>query len=391
MVRRVKIAMVSPGLPPEGGGIGAYTDKTSRVLAARGHDVHVLIPGTSQLTTETIDGVQLHRVPNPSIRPTVLARAWAVRRTLVRLGPFDVVQACEWEARAWWYSLRPQAPLVTRLATPHSVVDQQNEAPRARRLHAAFGRWLERDQTRRSARVVCPSRTLAREVGGRWGIDPDTISIVPNGIHLPRSEVGRPPAELRGFDYVLYFGRLERRKGVDTWIEALPQVLETYPTLHAVFVGEDLGMAGRPFEEYARERCARDWPRLHFLPAMSHPRLFPIVAGSRMVVMPSRFESLANACLEAMALGRPVVATTGTGLAEMITDSVDGFLVPAGDASALAVKACAALADDRLLLRIGRAARRRVADFDLEAMVDRLLEVYAEILQPRAVPTAMVA
>jgi len=109
------------------------------------------------------------------------------------------------------------------------------------------------------------------------------------------------------------------------------------------------------------------------------------------VVMPSRFESLANACLEAMALGRPVVGTTGTGLAEMITDSVDGFLVPAGDASALAATARAALADDHLLSRIGRAARRRAADFDLEAMVDRLLEVYAEVLQPSAVPSAMLA
>jgi glycosyltransferase involved in cell wall biosynthesis len=387
----MRIAMVSPGLPPEGGGIGAYTDKTSRVLAARGHAVHVLIPGTSRLTTEVIDGVQLHRVPTASFRPSVLARAWAVSRTLRRLGPFDIVQACEWDAQAWWYSLHPQAPLVTRLATPRFVVDQQDEAPWSQRVHLSFRRWLERDQTRRSARVICPSRTLARAVGRRWGFDPDVVTIVPTGIHLPRAGIGRPPEELRGLDYVLYFGRLEPRKGVDTWIEALPQVLESNPMLHAVFVGEDLGMAGRSFEDYARERCSRDVARLHFLPAMSHARLFPIVAGSRLVVMPSRFESLANACLEAMALGRPVVGTTGTGLAEMITDSVDGFLVPAGDASALAATARAALADDHLLSRIGRAARRRAADFDLEAMVDRLLEVYAEVLQPSAVPSAMLA
>jgi glycogen(starch) synthase len=388
----MKIAMVSPGLPPEGGGIGAYTEKTSRALAARGHEVHVLIPGTSRLSTEIIDGVQLHRVPHSSVRPSVLARAWAVDRALRRLGPLDIVQACEWDAQAWWYSLHPQAPLVTRLATPRFVVDQQDEVPRSQRVHLSFRRWLERDQTRRSARVICPSRTLAREVGRRWGFDPDTVSIVPTGISLRRADVGSPPQELRNLDYVLYFGRLEPRKGIDTWIEALPQVLESNPMLHAVFVGEDLGMTGRSFEDYARWRCSRDLTRLHFLPAMPHARLFPIVAGSRLVVMPSRFESLANACLEAMALGRPVIATTGTGLAEMITDSVDGFLVPVGDASGLAATVCAALADDHLLSRIGRAARRRAADFDLETMVGRLLAVYEEILQqPRAVPTAMIA
>jgi glycosyltransferase involved in cell wall biosynthesis len=254
-----------------------------------------------------------------------------------------------------------------------------------------LGRWLEHDQTRRSTRVISPSRTLAREVGARWGIDPETISIVPTGIHLPRADVGSVPAEFQGLDYVLYFGRLERRKGVDTWIEALPEVLAGNPSLHAVFVGEDLGMAGRPFEEYARERCSRHWSRLHFLPSMAQARLFPIVAGSRLVVMPSRFESLANACLEAMALGRPVLATTGTGLAEMITDSIDGLLVSPEDPSALAARACAALADDGLLSRIGRAARKRAADFDLETMVGHLVEVYAEILRRDPLPTTTTA
>ena len=384
--------MVSPGMPPEGGGIGAYTDKTARALAARGHEVHVLIPGESRLTTEIVDGVQLHRVPAASFRPSVLARAWAVNRTLRRLGPFDIVQACEWDAQAWWYARRQQAPLVTRLATPRFVIDEQGETSWSQRAHLWLRRWLERDQTRRSARVICPSRTLAREVGRRWDFDPDTVTIVPTGIHLSRTGLGSPPEELRDVDYVLYFGRLEPRKGVDTWIEALPRVLESNPTLHAVFVGEDLGMGGRSFEDHARERCAHDMARLHFLPALSHPRLFPIVAGARLVVMPSRFESLANACLEAMALGRPVIATTGTGRAEMITDSVDGFLIAPGDAAALEAVACAALADDQLLTRIGRAARRRAADFDLDAMVGRLLGVYEEILElPREVPTAVIA
>jgi glycosyltransferase involved in cell wall biosynthesis len=281
---------------------------------------------------------------------------------------------------------------VTRLATPRYIVDQQNHTPRAQRRHLALRRWLERDQTRRSARVICPSRTLAGEVARRWGFDADAVTIVPTGIQLPRLVVGGPPEELRGINYILFFGRLEPRKGVDTWIEALPRVLESNPTLHAVFVGEDLGMGGRSFEDHARERCARDMARLHFLPALPHPRLFPIVAGARLVVMPSRFESLANACLEAMALSRPVIATTGTGLAEMITDSVDGFLIAPGDAAALEAAACAALADDQLLTRIGRAARRRAADFDLDAMVGRLLGVYEEILAlPREVTTAVIA
>jgi glycosyltransferase involved in cell wall biosynthesis len=109
-----------------------------------------------------------------------------------------------------------------------------------------------------------------------------------------------------------------------------------------------------------------------------------------MVVMPSRFESFANACLEAMALGRPVVGTTGTGLAEMITDSVDGFLVPPGDAPALAAKVRTAVADDALLSRVRQAAQHRASDFDLDRMVDQLVHVYEEILGRHTLaPTAI--
>jgi glycosyltransferase involved in cell wall biosynthesis len=100
--------------------------------------------------------------------------------------------------------------------------------------------------------------------------------------------------------------------------------------------------------------------------------------------MPSHWESLANACLEAMALGRAVVATTGSGFDEVITDLVDGFLVPLGDAAALSARVSAVAGDELLLARVGCAAKRRAEDYDLDAMVDRLLVVYAEILAERS-------
>jgi glycosyltransferase involved in cell wall biosynthesis len=376
--------MVSPGPPPAGGGIGAYTEKTSRTLAAMGHEVHVLIPGTSQLATEIVDGVRLHRVPTGRIRPQALARSLAVNRALRRLGRLDIVQACEWEGEAWWYSLHPGASLVTRLATPHFVVEDQEQMPRLRRWRTFVRRWLERSQTRRSARVISPSTTLAGEVARRWRLRPESITIVPTGIRRPRAADGSLPEDLRQLEYVLYFGRLERRKGVDTWIDALPEVLASRPSLHAVFVGDDGGMQGRLFIEIARERCGEYWPRLHFLPEMPQARLFPIVAAARMVVMPSRSESLANACLEAMALGRPVVATRGTGLSELITDGVDGFLVPPGDVAALAATVRTAVSDDALLARVRQAARRRAGDFDLDRMVDKLVRVYEDVVDRRA-------
>jgi glycosyltransferase involved in cell wall biosynthesis len=86
-----------------------------------------------------------------------------------------------------------------------------------------------------------------------------------------------------------------------------------------------------------------------------------------------------------MALGRPVVATHRTGLSELITDGVDGFLIDPGDAAALATTVRTAVADEALLARVGLAARRRAGDFDLDKMVDRLVNVYADVLDGRGV------
>lgn len=382
----LRIAMVSPGLPPEGGGIGTYTDKTSRALAARGHDVHVLVPGVPRLRSEIVDAVAIHRIPTPNAQPRVLARSWAVGRALRRLGPFDIVQASEWGAEAWWYALAGRTPLVTRLATPHFLIEDLNQVSWRQRRRQSASRWLERSQVRRSERVISPSGVLADRVARRWRLHRGSIAVVPTGISPPNGEQGSVPPELASVEYVLYFGRLEQRKGADTWIEALPAVLRDLPRIHAVFVGEDMGMRGRSFQDQARESYPEAAGRLHFLATMSQTRLFPIVAAARLVVMPSHWESLANACLEAMALGRPVVATTGSGFDEVITDSVDGFLVPPGNAPALAARVAGVLHDELLLTRIGRAARRRAEDYDLEAMVDRLLEVYREVLAQRGRP-----
>lgn len=373
--------MVSPGLPPGGGGIGAYTDKTSRALARRGHEVHVLIPGAAD-GVETTEGVRVHTVATPRVRPWVLARTFAVASALRRLGPVDIVQACEWGGEAWWYSLRPSAPLITRLATPHFVIERLNDVPRRQRVRQVFSRVLERSQARRSARVISPSHVLAAEVARSWNIPVQDITVVPTGIHTPVLRESVPPA-LRDLRYVLYFGRLEQRKGVDTWIDALPDVLGADPSLHAVFVGEDLGFHGESFQSYAATRCAGLSGRLHFLAPISQTQLFPIVADARLVVMPSHWESLANALLEAMALGRVVVACSGSGFDEVITHGVDGFLIPPGDAAALGRAVRAALADETSLANIGSAAQARARHYDLELMVDRLLAVYSGMTHHR--------
>jgi len=316
------------------------------------------------------------------LRPAVLARSLAVARALRRLGPFDIVQACEWGGEAAVYSLHPRAPLVTRLATPHFIVERLNGTGRAQRRRQFAGRMLERLQTRRSSAVISPTGVLADEVAKRWRVDRSAITVIPTGVGPLRVGAAALPDDLAIRTYVLYFGRLEQRKGLEAWIDALPVVLAAHPDMLAVFVGEDAGIRGRPVRAMAHERCGELAGRLRFYDQRPQPDLFAIVARAALVVVPSLWENLANTCLEAISLGRPVVATSGSGFEDVITHGVDGLLVAPGDSEALADAVVQALGDGAQLRRIGEAARLRAAEFDMGGMLDRLLNVYRTVLGP---------
>lgn len=376
--------MVTREFPPNAGGIGSYTEKTARALSAAGVEVHVITEAADESPGTTVSGrLHVHRLAPSRLRPRELRhlhRALMVALAIRRLGHFDVVQACEWEGEASIFASLPTAPLLTRIATPRYLVDELNDAPsRARRRQALVGA-LERWQTRHSSHVFAPSKAMANEVAREWRLDARAISIVPTGIERFEPDPARLPDAVRGLRFVLFFGRMERRKGVDVWLDALPAVLARHPDVVAVFAGRDIyADSGRPFSEIARERVPAIVDRLIILPHLPHGELLPLISSADMVVLPSRWENLANACLEAMSLGKVVVATTGCAFEEMIDDGVDGFLVPPGEVEPLARTVANALDDRDRLRAMGSAAARRAATFDLGKMVEQLLELYGTV------------
>jgi glycosyltransferase involved in cell wall biosynthesis len=107
----------------------------------------------------------------------------------------------------------------------------------------------------------------------------------------------------------------------------------------------------------------------------------PRVANSFDVfVLPSRYEGLAIALLEAMALGRPPVVTAVGGLSELVQDGTNGLVVPPSDPEALAEAIVTLLLDADLRKRLGEAAHQRAAQFDIRKAVGRVEQVYQELL-----------
>lgn len=387
----MKLALISREYPPapQAGGIATYTEKTARALAAAGHEVHVIAEAQPEAPAGTVlsAGVTVHRLAPRQVRPRearVLLRALDVDRALHRLGRVDLVQCCEWEGEAALFALHPAAPLVTRLATPRYLVDRINGIPPRERRRALLVDALERLQARHSARVICPSRALAGIVARDWHLSLDGVTIVPTGIDVEAAAKVRPlPPPCGEAPYLFYFGRLEARKGTQDLLDALPGLLERHRYLHAVFCGEDLGLDGETFADYGRRRCGEHARRLHFMGRRSHTEVQGLLRGARVVALPSRWESLANAGLEAMAMGQAIVTTSGSGFAEIIRDGEEGLLVPPGEPAALASAIDRLLGDQALAARLAAGARRRARSYDLPRMAELLEQVLGEVARAR--------
>jgi glycosyltransferase involved in cell wall biosynthesis len=110
----------------------------------------------------------------------------------------------------------------------------------------------------------------------------------------------------------------------------------------------------------------------------------PFLAAADVFVLPSRWEGLPIALLEAMSLGLPIVATRVEGVDEAVLDHVHGLLVPVGDAAALSEAILQLLRDPQMSCELGGAAKRRVVDsYSIDRMGERYLSLMETILAGR--------
>jgi glycosyltransferase involved in cell wall biosynthesis len=377
----MRIAFVTPEFVTEeyfSGGLANYLNRFTAALTDLGHEVHVIVRSATRDETVDHGGVTVHRVRAslPKLWTRALVRlaprdaerclrfgiaAWRRLEEIHRLAPIDVVQLTNLQACGLFIAAFSRVPHVTRLSSLQR--SWRKAAATERTMGVIVTEWLEILQLRLSRHLIAPSSTLATEVTSLAGVG--TIEVVRSPAFVETGDVddGLFRAHLAESSYLLFVGRLERHKGVQVLADALPSVLDAIPELEMVFVGRDASSEWGPsMAQHVRERCARFASRVHIFGETTHEQLYPIISGARLVVLPSLVDNLPNTLLEAMSLGRPVIGTLGTSFDEVIQDGRSGFLVPPGNAEALANKIREAWHHPDLA-GIGRAARLAVEPF----------------------------
>ena len=249
-------------------------------------------------------------------------------------------------------------------------------------LRSVFDRFLGPKPFRASSLVIALSTPELEWM--RPLIPPTTRAVViPAGIELADFEgegdgvAFRQRHHLHG-RVLLYTGRLAMNKHLESVIRLLPELVKEFPDLTFAAVGEDHGQLAAWRELSHKLGVER---HVFFLGHLSRGELVEAYRACDAYVLPSDYESFGIVLLEAMACGKPVVATRVGGTSDIVTDRETGLLVPFGDDAALKQALLSVLGDEALRRALGQRARNAVGErFNWDSIVTRIEAEYAALL-----------
>ena len=295
--------------------------------------------------------------------------AAATARVVRRVRP-SLVHAHSSKAGALARIARPAFARTPLVYTPHGYAFAgyfESEAERAR------FRVAERALAPLASIVLCVCEA-ERRLAAQVGIERRT-RMVHNGVPEPTPAPPHPALEAlsRRGPVVGVLTLLRRGKGIETLVDALPNLLDAHPDASVVVAGE--GIDREPLEARARSRGVAD--ALHLIGATDGP--MPLLSAADVFVSASWAESFPYNVLEAMAAAVPVVATDVGGTREAIEHGLSGLLVPPRDPGALGRAIIDLLSDRERAARLAVEARARQQSlFTVDRMIDRTLQVYEE-------------
>lgn len=386
MDRRIRVAMLIQRYHPYVGGAERQLRSLAPVLQESGVDLQVFTRRyDGSPAFELIDGVPVHRIAAPPPKPAAsLFFTGLTLRELRKWRP-DVIHA------HGLFSATTTALLArSMLGTPvvAKALRGGDLGDIARLGRKLFGRRrLNELRTRVDAFAVI-SREIDDELA-QIGIPAANREFIPNGIDperfkpLPvlekqkqKAVLGLSPGPL-----AIYVGRLVNEKRA-------AQLVEVWDSIRRSHTDATLAIVGTGPEEASLRASAGDGVR--FFGAVDD--VVPYLQAADLFVLPSAYEGLSNALLEALATGLPVVATNVGGASDLITNGVNGWLIPADEPRTLHQVLDRHLHNRDEWEQLGLQARARVEqDYALPAVADRLANLYRMLNSPARNPASSVA
>jgi D-inositol-3-phosphate glycosyltransferase len=309
---------------------------------------------------------------------------------------YDLIHSHYWLSGLSGLWLRHQwgTPIVHMF---HTLAMMKNRVARSPAEVATAVR-LESEQRmlREADRIVAATQAEFAQIQWLYHANTEKVVIIPPGVDtthfypIMKDEAREFVGIEAGRRMLLYVGRIEPLKGIDTLLEAMAGlrgrgVLKDDCACLAIIGGDPGGEGTGQSKEMERLMALQEALGLKgmitFLGKRDQDTLQYYYSAAEAVIVPSHYESFGLVALEAMACGTPVVASETGGLAFLVRDGETGFHIPAGDAAALADRLQLLLEDAELRLRLGRQAAEHAKQYAWPLIARRIVDLYQDVIK----------
>lgn len=373
-MKPLRICLVSSAYRPYISGVGEHVHHLGKELQKRGHEVHVLTTSYPAATqTETLPATRLGRgLVLPFARGQFtfsfdVDLPGRVKR-FFSANSFDLIH-CHGifpPELAYWAAALAKTPVVV---TFHTLIPALPKW-----ACATFRSLFPGLQKKVTARIAVSNACR------QWAEQffPGEFRVIYNGVDLERFHPdARQVAPSLDNRSLLFVGRLEKRKGLEVLLRALPEVLKPFPDTRLVVVG--FGPLLNHYQRLCRHLGIEK--AVQFIGPVPNDQLPGYYTGATVYVAPTLGrESMGIVLIEAMACARPVIASDIPGYNEVITHEHDGLLVQAGEAEALAQTIVRVLSSPELQTKLGQQGLHRARQFAWPNIARQIEEVYKAAL-----------
>lgn len=404
MAEKMNICIISREFPPDTafGGIATFSIDTALMLKAHGHNVTVFSQSLGPSCVTDYHGVQVHKIQIPKpfgsyrfLPLFILAFNLAVYRSVMKCHrelPFDLIDVPDHLAEGLFATNFSNIPVVTRLHTPYTLITEMGLNDYKKGFSYFLIRAMEKRALRKSTVLYAPCMDMVRRCNDLFTLGSIPFSIFGYPLDLtvfsPGIEKNRGPLR------ILFLGRLEQRKGIETMAAAFPKVVARHPGTTLTLLGRDTPniqgfTSARKYLEsnFNKNGCADAVRFAEYVPLEQLPEVFH---NHDIVWAPSMYDNYPLVCLEAMACGKPVVASDVGGLSEIIQHGETGLLFPVGDDEALARETSALCASNELRQHLSTNARNYATEHcSPDVIYKETLELYRFALDKRTGKTCL--
>ncbi|MFC2045833.1 glycosyltransferase family 4 protein [Chloroflexota bacterium] len=371
----MKIALVSPYDYAYPGGVAYHISSLERQFTKAGHQVKVIAPSSKIIKGLDDRFIRIGRpwpipargtVPRIAISQTMSSKI----KDVLEREQFDIVHLHE-----------PFMPMLcvnvlrfsntVNIGTFHAYEGSPGYDFGKPVTTAMLRRWSGRLDGR-----IAVSRPAMEYVSDYF---PGEYTIIPNGVDLKHFSPDVAPINeyCDGKANVLFVGRLEKRKGLNYLLGAFQIIKKEVPESRLIVVGPGTVLRRR-YEEWVNDRDIKD---VVFTGQVSHDDLPRYYQTADIFCAPATGgESFGFVLLEAMSMGKPIIASKINGYASVLTDGSEGLLVPPREKARLAKSIVALLADKSLRQQMGERGRIKAQDYSWESVAQRILDYYYMVM-----------